>query len=108
MEKQETGPAHEEQEACSAPDSSVVEEQPKESAPESKAAEGDVENSTDEEAAVGEEAPAASEGGTEVTDGNLQSTWTFWFSTKPKSAEEKFEDCLHKIGSFDSVSGFFK
>ena len=40
----------------------------------------------------------------------LQSRWTFWYSKKPKTAigSTKYEDLLHKVGSFDTVPGFWK
>ena len=40
----------------------------------------------------------------------LQTTWTIWYHKKPKTAigSTKYEDLLHKIGSFDTIEGFWK
>ena len=38
----------------------------------------------------------------------LESSWTFWYSTKPKANEENYESKLRNLGSFNSLAGFRK
>uniref|UniRef100_A0A7S4IF54 Eukaryotic translation initiation factor 4E n=1 Tax=Vannella robusta TaxID=1487602 RepID=A0A7S4IF54_9EUKA len=38
----------------------------------------------------------------------LESSWSFWYSTKPKaSTNETYDDKLQKLGTFNTLSGFF-
>ena len=47
---------------------------------------------------------------TKQVDGEykLNSSWSFWYSTKPKAGEETFESKLKQLGTFDTLSGFYK
>lgn len=106
MEQQETTAAREEQKDAPAK-SSALKDQLKETSVENTA-DACIEETPDGEAGEAEETTTVSEDASQVADDDLQGTWTFWFSTKPKSAEEKFEDCLHKIGTFNCIADFFK